>query len=347
MRFTARGSVHLESFISDLLKLLVARLEGLLQCHAVRGLYLVGGYGRGEGGLRHCKGSELPQNNFDLLLVRRGPENPELAERVRQVEKETGYTFDLSQIHEQRLRRASTTLLWYEARHGHWTLWGDAGFWQSTDHSLQRVRPSEFCSLLTNRAVLLLINDQLALHGPVRDRHVAKAVLGYGDAWLASCGQYHWSYLEKRRRLEVHAELDPAFKRLYQHASEFRLAGGELVPPDRDLLAALHLDFLRRRYGVNSWSDFDRRAPFWDEDGHWPRAWAGRLRQLWQQFRAGRWRHRPGWLLAGPRLQLNAVAPYFLYDQPLPRVLSDWSGDFLRTWSQACDFNFGKLVEAR
>jgi hypothetical protein len=164
--------------------------------------------------------------------------------------------------------------MWYDMRHGHKTVLGDAGFVPSLARfTVGRILPSDIRDLLTNRGTLLVINDLLLERGaPALDerklivRHGMKAVIGYGDALLFFLGDYHWSYAEKARRMARRTDVEPDFCDAYRRAIEFRFRPSYAAYVDRDLgdwvatmkraLAAVHLAVEARR--------LRRALPGWD-----------------------------------------------------------------------------------
>ena len=62
-----------------------------------------------------------------------------------------------------------------------------------------------------------------------------KAIIGFGDALLFITGDYHWSYLEKLKRVEASEHFDSNFKELYKEAAKFRLSAKYQDYLSRDL----------------------------------------------------------------------------------------------------------------
>ena len=113
VRYTLRGSPRMEQRIGAL----VARVAGLVakafnhhDCHA---LVLLGGYGRGEGGVTHDNDNEHPHNNLDLLLItklggglRRASLKTRLDEVLAPVVRDEGIGIDTGVISDVELRHA-------------------------------------------------------------------------------------------------------------------------------------------------------------------------------------------------------------------------------------------------
>jgi hypothetical protein len=283
-RFTVYGDDGLEARIRTTLMAMAAEVAEACPKPASPVLILFGGYGRGEGGTERRGRETLPHNNFDLLLLTRGlgPRRRQGLQRrlsavLRGIGSRLGVGVDLSVVPRRVLTRGRSTVMWHDLRGGHHTLLGDGSFLQRCTH-LDHVPADDMHRLLVNRGTLLLINRSLGARG--RDtagerrlvlKHRAKAILGYGDALLHAAGLYHWSYLEKARRVDLLPGGDPAFAALHRDALEFRLAPDYTEPPtslldfddevvDR-LLAPVHLAFLRRwsRIPTLTWREVPER----------------------------------------------------------------------------------------
>jgi hypothetical protein len=205
------------------------------QCD-MRALVLLGGYGKGEGGVHKVAGKYRPHNNFDLLLVtreiskrKRESIHRRLAAKLEALSEAFMAGIDLSIMNQWQLELMPTRVLWYDMREGHKTLLGDRHFIPSINHERNKIPAWDVRNLMVNRGSLLLINllcmqqnerseqlDKLVV------KHTMKAIIGYGDALLFCLGDYHWSYQEKQKRLLNHAEIDLKFKKLYEQAMSFR-----------------------------------------------------------------------------------------------------------------------------
>ena len=250
-RFTARGSPQVEQGISEIVGRIAESAQRVLGRSPFRALILFGGYGRGEGGCEVVESGERPHNDLDFLLITPGPAQrgpglkAALDREIRPIGRQSGIEVELGAISERALRRAPCRVMWYEMRFGHKTILGDAGFVPSLRHfAVERIPPSDVRNLLVNRGSLLLINELLLDRGgtSVHDRrtlvrHGMKAIIGYGDALLFFLGQYHWSYVEKQRRMRALAGASPEMRALYEEATEFRFAPRYADYVDRDLRA--------------------------------------------------------------------------------------------------------------
>ena len=248
-RFTARGSQQVEQVIAEIVGHIAEAAQRVLDGIPFRALILFGGYGRGEGGCEIDASGGRPHNDLDFLLITPGPAErgnslkAALDREIRPLGRQSGIEVELGTISERSLQRAACRVMWYELRFGHKTILGDARFVPSLRHfAVERIPPSDVRNLLVNRGSLLLINELLLQRGgaSLQDRrtvvrHGMKAIIGYGDALLFFLGQYHWSYLEKQRRMRALAGASPELRALYEEATEFRFAPRYADYVDRDL----------------------------------------------------------------------------------------------------------------
>jgi len=285
VRYTARGGAAAEQRISDALSAAADTLTRVLPMHQVRSVVLLGGYGRGEGGVVTIDGEERPHNNFDLLLIARNGAAPdslkELAtDALKSVEDAFEIDIDVGAIGERALRRSPCMVMWYDMRFGHRTLLGDRSFVPGLKQfSLEDVLPWDIRNLMVNRGTLLLINQLLIARGNLDadDRraivkHMMKALIGYGDALLYARGAYDWSYEEKGRRMRARHDVAPAFQSLYDEAIEFRFRPDYAAYASRDLeawhetvlpaVADVHLECERQRLNSPNltWSQYAETA---------------------------------------------------------------------------------------
>ncbi len=285
-RLTLSGGPAVEKFVTDLVTRAARVVTRFTPKDALKALVLAGGYGRGEGGVRVGDDGERPANNLDLLLFTVGLRTAERAALTATINREletlrrrSGMGIDFSIVDARRLERDRVRVLWYDVRHGHKLLAGDPRFLPGLSRfTVDNIDPREMGDLLINRGALLILNDLIFERGaltPARREtvltHIAKAVIGYGDALLFFLGAYHWSYVERRQRMAARlTRATPEFKRLYEHAMTYRFTGDARVGDRllaqaqsghmRHLLSALHLQIesVRLRTGRMSWHGYVR-----------------------------------------------------------------------------------------
>ena len=236
-RFTVRGGARIERDLSALADAIGGAASAALSPRDYRALVMMGGYGRGEGGVDRRSGVERPHNNIDLLLVTSGLGRRDaelkrtLEQAVAPLAAQAGIGIDVGTVSHVRLSWAPCRIIWYDTRFGHKTLAGDPNYFKRLARfSADRILASDARDLLVNRGTLLLLNEVIleqgapgTAHGHALVRHAVKAIIGYGDALLYFLGAYHWSYVVKRDRLLSHPAVPASFKRRYVEASDYRL----------------------------------------------------------------------------------------------------------------------------
>lgn len=284
-RFTARGGPGVEARIARDMEEITEALRRALPSGSYRSVVLMGGYGRGEGGVAEVDGEERPHNNYDFLIVaRRSSDAPKLQrsadEALAPLVRRLDMGMDVGAIGEGALRRSPCRVMWYDLRFGHRPLLGDPHLVESMRRfRVERIEPWDVRNLLVNRGTLLVINDLLLERGELDDaarraalRHTVKAIIGYGDAALFCRGAYHWSYEERQRRMRARRDVPEALRALYDEAMETRFRPRPGAWADRDLgawarelrpsLAGAHLEveaWRLRRPGL-AWRDYPTAA---------------------------------------------------------------------------------------
>jgi hypothetical protein len=231
---------------------------------ALAGLYLGGGYGRGEGGLRRVGAGWAPENDYDLFaLVRGGGLEARLwrqrtARRlIPALQQGQPMEYEVGVLGVRSLARQVPTQMLHDLRQGHLCLWGDPeALLELPCDDPAELPPSEGLRLLVNRGALLLLAAQGVAAGaplpPVRlDRFLHKARLAVGDGWLLLNREHH--HLLSVRATRVAESPLPGLPRasrwrdLHSHAATARLAG--FPPPARPSALLAQLRTLLPHYG--------------------------------------------------------------------------------------------------
>jgi hypothetical protein len=348
LRFTRYGSPSVEQRIGKTMARAADLVAKHFDRHECRALVLMGGYGRGEGGVIQECGEERPHNNLDFLLVTsplQALQKKTLKKRLDDIfapiVREERLGIDTGVISDYELRIAPPRVIWFDLRWGHRTILGDAAMIPSlAPVSAREIEIDDVHQLLVNRASLLVINDAIIERGIISDvhaqfmiKHLMKAIIGHGDALLFARGRYHASYLEKQRRMRECPDIVPGLAALYDIAAEFRFAPdyaryegsnlAEFIARVRDVLSQAHLEFERFRTN-NPHCTFDGHAERVLYDQQTERSLFERSKRLakswssWRTYRAPKLALPPKLALAvrnaQPCVLLRAALPAVLYE---------------------------------
>ena len=181
------------------------------------GVWLGGGYGRGEGGVRRAAdGSARPYNDIDLFVFMDGASSAEkdacaraLAPVAAKYAAVFGADVDFCRPRNPAdYKKDEGRLMIQELKRGHVALLGGPGL---LDHvrtlSADELPQTEAVRLLMNRGMGLILaaREARSLRTPASAafflRNVNKAVLGAGDARLLADGRYAWTIGERAARL--------------------------------------------------------------------------------------------------------------------------------------------------
>lgn len=250
-RFTVAGSEKMENRLSELISEVVTMVRNLIDQSHLQVLLLIGGYGRGEGGVEVRNGEEYPHNNLDFLLITKGiPQafskkiKSQLDNLLIPISQKYEIGFDTSVLADQKLKNSPHLLIWYEMMHGYRLLLGNSKYLSSLPfEDSSKISPNEFFALLVNRGTLLIINEWLLetrqeLAPTLKKafiKHMIKAIIGFGDVLLYFLDDYHWSYQEKQRRMRKHLEVSEKFRQLYEEATQFRFSANYELYLTKDL----------------------------------------------------------------------------------------------------------------
>ena len=390
-KFTVYGCSEVEQAITAMVAEASAAIAAVLPADKYRALVLIGGYGRGEGGVEMSAGVQKPHNNLDFLLILNDSAAGEAGEIKKQIDAilydlagKRGLGMDLGIITTGKLRSSPCLVMWHDMRFGHKTLLGDKEYVPSlTRFSPERIDPSDIRNLLVNRGTLLVINQMLLERPELSEdasrtivKHAMKAIIGYGDALLFSLGKYHWSYVEKQKRMAASTEVAADFRKLYDAACEFRFRpdysgwlNSELRKWMHDLISALepvHLSFEGVRLGHPglSWEEYADTAfrHNLSEDIASPRGIARKTMRLLKPLPTlpeADLLTRLGYRCGGWRGSLPVLFPVIAYPLDAPqyrkraRQLLEAADEspqalrraYLRCWSTYGDTNFGTVLK--
>ena len=278
-RFTIDGSDLLEAHLVSVCQCVVEDLKTLLPSSKFEALVLAGGYGRGEGGVLRTGRRDEPYNDLEFYVFLRGTPwvNARRYDRRLQnvgekLSRKAGLHVEFKIDSLAALRRRSISMFSYDLVSRHRALLGGPQVFAGCQHHLEATTlpAGEATRLLLNRCTgLLLAKLMLADYAaPDADqadfitRNLAKLRLGLGDAVLTALGQYHWSCLERHRRLQslTGPDLPPEFENIrngYARGVEFKLHPRKQTQ-SREALSREIQDLSQSAFGLWVWLESRR-----------------------------------------------------------------------------------------
>lgn len=276
-RFTIDGSENLEQHLEVTCTHVRAGVERIIPAGKLEGLVLAGGYGRGEGGVLRENGLDLPYNDLEFFVFMRGCTliNDHLFKAAlhklgKSLSHGVGLDVEFKILSTSKLRRSPVSMFYYDLIMGHrWIIGGDDLFSGCAHHRhADRIPLHEATRLLFNRCSgLLFANERLtrddfsAADADFVGRNLAKAKLALGDVVLTMSGRYHWSCLERHRRLQELAGVDPSLLSHHAAGVEFKLHPWRSIQTRDELLKEhsalsllalnIFLDLESRRLEIN------------------------------------------------------------------------------------------------
>lgn len=365
--WTVAEEPSVEAQVSEAACHLAAAIQGRIPAGRIRVAAIIGGYGRGEGGVERVHGCGRPHNNLDVLVVTLGKRQLEQRHRkavrtaTAEVAAACGIPVDVGYVTAHQLETSRPRVMWYDVRNGHRVLFGDTSFLSGLDrYRADNIPVDDVVDLITNRGALAVIAKTLMLAEEPSDwavkhalKGTMKAIVGYGDALLWQRGLYHVSYQEKARRVEACADIDQAMRTLYAEAVDFRFRPdyqrylgreSQWVLSAIDELEVAHRTFASREFGSEvQWRDYPEAILRRCLAARPLRSWVAHLRAESRDF--GNWGATPlrskTWLeqLSLRRHRLAALLPEALYTGGAAA-----SRDFIRQWADECDANFPEIL---
>ncbi|HWA11444.1 MAG TPA: hypothetical protein VG838_18535 [Opitutaceae bacterium] len=225
--FTCDGDHALEGHLERTCARVLSGVRGLVPAGRFEGLFLGGGYGRGEGGVLRDPGGDRPYNDLEFYVALRGNRHLNELRFRRRLEvlgeiltplADVELEFKITSLAELAARPVS--MFSYDLVAGHRLLWGrpEAHLLAGCEHHrrAENIPLEEATRLLLNRCSgLLFAREQLAREPFTAEaadfvrRNIAKARLACGDALLAAGGLYVWSCRERHRWLQRLARTAP------------------------------------------------------------------------------------------------------------------------------------------
>jgi len=238
MRFTIDGSHDLEAGLSQLCSQVLEGIQSIIPPKKLEAVVLGGGYGRGEGGVLRTAGGDQPYNDFEFYIFLRGNRllnsrryEPELVTLAGTLSTRASLHVEFKIDSLSRWRRSGVTMFSYDLVSAHRIIFGNATLFGSCRRHLDasRIPTAEATRLLFNRCTGLLLAREIlerttmtAEEADFIGRNLAKAKLALGDAVLTHFQRYHWSCLERQKRLEIFdsEETVPGLEQIKKYHSE-------------------------------------------------------------------------------------------------------------------------------
>ncbi len=263
--------------------------------HNIKCIILIGGYGRGEGGVIQKGNKLIPHNNLDFNIITKGffhkekdAQRKKILNLINQKLPHNDITIDISINEKFKIKYAESKLIYYDMKFGHRLAYGSDTWLKN----LTRINPKnipifDMRELILNRGMLLLLNEQILKKSLLTQadkkiiiRHMVKAIIGYGDGLLFAHGRYHWSYKRKSQLMLQIESLYPDYAKLYMEAIKFRFNPNYEKFKNRDLKTfnkyiirkseKAHLNFekvMQKKASID-WGDFLRSMltnPFFND----------------------------------------------------------------------------------
>ncbi len=226
-------------------------------------IVLIGGYGRGEGGVQVINNQNMPKNNYDILLVltkagllSRKKIQKQLVKFKNKINKNKilSNLLEVTFISKFQASTVPNIMIYQDVFNSAKTIYGE---------SIQSILPKrvkdplsniEALTIIRNRSMLLisvLLNKSQEGYDGFNDQQLkiwmAKVLIGFGDGILIIKNNYVTGYYDKMveiSKLDFSDIFDDSedyelFKKLHKTASEYRLFGNKFLLPE-DKTKVLH-----------------------------------------------------------------------------------------------------------
>lgn len=335
-KYTLVDHESIDSHIESEIALCRERIIGAFG-DGLTSLVLVGGYGRGEGGVSRDNGRLMPKNNYDFLIVLKDSLRPK-SERVKTalrtlkdgLDRELSVIFEASCHRESKVRSAPHIMIFHDIYQASMTIYGHEIRTLLPETVTAPLPPVEAMRILRNRSMLLVASVLGEEHlgyrpGPGQVKTwLAKAIIGFGDAISILRGCYRARYSDKMdaiRELSFPGVFASeaaylGFKRAHEAASSYRLQGEESpaledFPARLQELEEVNLWVVREYTGNKAlgWANLHTlRLPPTS-----PARILRILRNIWINVKEYGIRQNPAHLAEDPVDRLHRVVPLTLY----------------------------------
>lgn len=244
-RFTLYGGDELEKRIAADIAYVTDTIRHAVPESVLVAIWLGGGYGRGEGGIRKTVVGELPYNDYDFFVIVHKLACFRMAGLKRTLNRlaadcglELGVEVEIALLTVTQLEHLECQQIWVDLRSSARTVWGDDSVVAKLPaYPPATIPPFEGTRLLINRTALLLMvaYPRYAPGGRLTEeqatRWVRKTILACGDALLITTGNYRTGWLDRLQVVLADPEMDTWLKDHYRDAVYERLRGDDGLAP--------------------------------------------------------------------------------------------------------------------
>ena len=245
-RFTGTRNAEAEGILTRALPEIAGDISRVAPC-GIAGVFLGGGYGRGEGGVFVKADSRAAlYNDLDFFVFtnalatsQRKAVNAALEKVSQKWTARLGIDVDFSPAKNVgSLAQVGNTLMFQELRNGYVCILGDSALPLRAIAKLSpdRLPLSEALRLMLNRGMgLMFAGEKLAKKSADANfilRNFNKCTLGCGDALLISRGLYRWKISERAERLAdmQNSEFSKRLGAKYADAVRFKFSPADSLP---------------------------------------------------------------------------------------------------------------------
>ena len=237
MHFTVDQSAEIDSQVEADLSLIAESVRKAAGKDNMASLFLVGGFGRGEGGVVRKKGRFLPANDYDLELVTLRPVQGGLLKKLGEdLAGEIGVPWVHIESHTlSQLPRMKFTMYNFDLKYASFPVEGEG-------EVLERIPDMDPARMPWREAENIMFTRLWSFIGPIEPDmferepgeeesfflagQVSKALLAIQDAMLIPRGLYHSSYVKRLENL-LGTGISPEDRPLFEWATDFKLHPGK------------------------------------------------------------------------------------------------------------------------
>ena len=282
MDFTVHGDPAINRQVEEDLDRMRSML--LREFEGVEALVLVGGFGRGEGGVVREGGRYRPENDYDIELIGRSRVDPA---RLHALERDLARSLGIRWVHIENHTRCGLGCLTYtqyvfDLKYGGHVFYGPEGL-------LDEIPEMPPCRMPLAEGEKLLFTRLWCFLGPLADEfrtrppdateaafmagQMSKALLAVGEARLMCNGAYTVKYAERLSRLETICAGPTNLLDLIRWATRYKLRPDRAEIPEpvalyhrvrRHYLQAM-FDFVQTARGrsFSDWQDYAESIHGW------------------------------------------------------------------------------------